>query len=228
MTFRMSLLLVVLGLSALPWSACGSNSPTVPSPPSADFAAQFDTLWSTFDREYSYFVHKQIDWHALRSAYRPRAIAAGDQTSFIEVIREMLGHLHDSHVVIRDPGGRSMPTYDPQSFMNWDRSVWQQYIVRANWTQGQNDWGYGVLDGAPYITIAGWGANSIRSADFDVAFERFRDAPGMIIDVRMNPGGNDSLAFEIAGRFARTAVVFGFVRFRSGPAHTDFGPTTTR
>jgi C-terminal processing protease CtpA/Prc len=50
----------------------------------------------------------------------------------------------------------------------------------------------------------------------------------MIVDVRMNPGGNDSLAFEIAGRFARTAVVFGFVRFRSGPAHTDFGPTTTR
>ena len=121
-----------------------------------------------------------------------------------------------------------MPTYDPQSFVNWDRSVWQQYIARAGWTQGQNDWGYGVLDGVPYISIGSWGASSIRSADFDVALERFRSAPAIILDVRMNPGGNDALAFEVAGRFARTSVVFGSVRFRNGPSHSDFGPATTR
>jgi C-terminal processing protease CtpA/Prc len=121
-----------------------------------------------------------------------------------------------------------MPTYDPQSFVNWDRSVWQQYIARANWTQGQSDWGYGVLDGVPYITIGGWGTNSIRSADFDAALERFRNAPGVIVDVRMNPGGNDALAFEVAGRFARAPVVFGYVKFRNGPSHSDFGPPTPR
>ena len=44
----------------------------------------------------------------------------------------------------------------------------------------------------------------------------------------MNPGGTDSLALEVAGRFARSSVVFAFVRFRNGPLHTDFGPTTTR
>ena len=221
-------LLVVLALVALICDACGSRSPTAPSPAASDFAAQFDSLWSTFDREYSYFVHKQIDWNALRSAYRPQAIMATDQTSFIAVIREMLGHLHDVHVVIRDPGGRTLPTYDPQSFTNWDRAVWQQYIARANWTQGQSNWGYGVFDGVPYIAVGAWGASSIRTADFDAAFEPFRDAPGMIVDVRMNPGGDDSLAFEVAGRFARTSVVFGYVKFRNGPAHTDFGPTTTR
>jgi hypothetical protein len=228
MTLRRLLLLTLLALLAVTSSACGSSSPTTPSPPSSDFAAQFDSLWSTFDREYSYFVHKQIDWNALRSAYRPAAIAAADQAGFIGVIREMLGQLHDLHVVIRDPSGRSMATYDPQSFVNWDRSVWQQYIARANWTQGQTDWGYGVLDGVPYITILSWGTNSIRPADFDAAFERFRNAPGLIVDVRMNPGGNDSIALDVAGRFARTSVVFGFVRFRNGPSHTDFGPTTTR
>ena len=226
MTCPRLLLLVLLCLSTLASTACGSSSPTGPSPPASDAAAQFDSLWNTFDREYSYFIHKQIDWSALRSAYRPRAIEAADQTSFIDVIREMLGHLHDMHVVIRDPGGRSIPTYDPQAFVNWDRSVWQQYIARAGWTQGQNDWGYGVLDGVPYITIGGWGASSIRSADFDVALERFRNAPAIILDVRMNPGGNDALAFEVAGRFARTSVVFGSVRFRNGPSHSDFGPAT--
>ena len=228
MTFRRLSLLVLLGLSALTGSACGSKSPTAPSPLPPDLAAQFDAVWNTFDREYSYFVLKQIDWNALRSAYRPAAIAAADQTGFIAVIREMLGRLHDMHVVIRDPSGRSMPTYDPQPFVNWDRSVWQQYIARASWTQGQTDWGHGVLDGVPYIAIGSWGSSSIRPADFDAALERYRNAPGLIIDVRMNPGGNDSLAFEVAGRFARNAVVFGSVQFRNGPMHTDFGSATIR
>ena len=48
--------------SAFAGSGCGSsNSPTAPSAPPADFAAQFDSLWSTFDRDYSYFDYKQID-----------------------------------------------------------------------------------------------------------------------------------------------------------------------
>ena len=219
---------VLLWISTLAASGCGAQSPTAPSLPASDFAAQFDALWSTFDREYSYFVHKQIDWNALGAAYRPRAIASADQTGFIAVVRDMLGHLHDMHVVLRDPSGRATPTYDPQAFVNWDRSVWQQYIARANWVQGQGDWGYGVLDGVPYMTIGAWGANSIRPADFDNALERFRSAPGIILDVRMNPGGNDSLAFDVAGRFARGSVVFGYVRFRNGPSHGDFGPATSR
>ena len=208
--------------------ACGSSSPTAPSPPPADLAAQFDSLWSTFDREYSYFEHKRIDWNALRSTYRPRAVAAADQRGFIDVIREMLGHLHDGHVTLREPGGTVLSTYDARSFVNWDRAVWQRYIARAGWTQGQTDWGYGVLDGVPYIVIGGWSTASIRAADFDAAFERFRDSPAIILDVRMNGGGNDALAFEIAGRFMRSTVNAGSVRFRNGPSHGDFGAPIQR
>jgi carboxyl-terminal processing protease len=222
--------LVLLLLWGAAGNACGSSdSPTGPSTvPPADFAAQFDSLWSTFDRDYSYFDYKQIDWDALRTTFQPQAIAAADQRGFIAVIRDMLGRLHDQHVIVRNPAGLAMPTYDPQYFINWDRSVWQQYINRANWTQGQNDWGYGVLDGIPYISINGWNSSSIRTPDFDAAFERFRSAPKLILDVRANGGGNDQLALEIAGRFARTSVVFGSVKFRNGPSHSDFGPLMTR
>src|SRR5262245_41484323 len=137
-------LLALLSVCAL--TCCrGSDTPTAPSVPSADFAAQFDSLWSTFDREYSYFEHKHIDWTALRTTYRPSAIAAADQIGFVGVIREMLAHLRDQHVVLRDPGGASVATYDPQYFVNWDQSVWLQYIARANWTQGQSEWGYGMF-----------------------------------------------------------------------------------
>jgi hypothetical protein len=223
-------LLVLLPICGGASYACSSSdSPTGPSaPPPADFAAQFDSLWSTFDREYSYFIHKGIDWNALRATYRPGAIAAADQSAFIGVIREMLGNLRDGHVVLRDPAGRTLLTYEPQHFINWDRAVWEQYRARSGWTQGQNDWGYGVLDGVPYIQIGGWGASSIRTSDFDAAFERFRGAPVLILDVRMNGGGNDALALEIAGRFAQTSVVYASVQFRNGPSHSDFGPRMPR
>ena len=210
--------------------ACNSkNSPTSPSAiPSADFASQFDALWTTFDREYSYFDYKHIDWNALRTAYRPRAIASTDQFGFIGVIREMLGQLHDLHVVLRDPGGASLATYDPQYFVNWDRSVWQQYIGRANWTEGPGQLGYGVLDGVPYIVIQSWNPANIRAADFDAALERFRSAPMLIFDVRMNGGGGDQVPFDVAGRFAQSSLVTGYVRYRMGPSHSDFGPPIQR
>ena len=92
--------------------------------------------------------------------------------------------------------------------------MWQQYIARANWTQGQTEWGYGVLESVPYIAIERWNTASIRAADFDAALERFRSAPMLILDVRMNGGGGDQMAFEIAGRFARTSTITGYVRFR--------------
>jgi Peptidase family S41/Tricorn protease C1 domain len=218
-----------LPLCALAYSGCGSrSSPTTPSVPAADFASQFDSLWSTFDREYSYFEHKQIDWNALRTTFRPRAIEAPDQTAFIGVVREMLARLHDLHVVLRDPGGTAIATYDPQPFVNWDRSVWQQYISRASWMQGQTNWGHGVLDGVPYIAIGAWNAASIRADDFDAAFERYRNAPQLILDVRMNPGGDDQLAFQIAGRFAHGPVISGYVKVRNGPSHHDFTAPTAR
>jgi len=220
-----SLCVIVAAASIL--AGCGSGSPTAPTP-AADFGSQFDSLWSTFDREYSYFEHKHIDWNAMRTTYSPRALAAADQNAFIDVIREMLANLHDLHVVIRDPGGRSIPTYDPQTFTNWDRAVFDQYRARANWTQGQIDWGHGVLDGVPYIVIGAWGSTSIRSADFDAAFERYRTAPAIILDVRPNPGGNDALAFEIAGRFTPSTISIGYVKFRNGPAHSDFTSPQTR
>ena len=202
MTRSAALALVLVALVS-----CG-GSPDGPSPPSADFGAQFDSLWSTFDREYSYFEYKHIDWNALKDRFRPMAIAAGDQVSFIGVVRQMLSALHDQHVVIREPGGVVTPTFDPGYFINWDRAVWQQYLARGNWT-ARGDWGHGALNGVAYIQIGGWNTASISVTDFDAAFESFRNAPVLILDVRMNGGGNSQLALQIAGRFTTSSLTTG-------------------
>jgi Tricorn protease C1 domain/Peptidase family S41 len=209
-------------------SCGGGSSPSAPSPPGSDFAAQFDSLWNTFDQQYSYFEYKNIDWAALKERFRPRATTAADQIAFIGVIREMLSLLHDQHVVVRNPAGNVSATYDPGFFINWDKPVWQQYLTRGHWTQGQGDWGYGTLGGIAYIAIGGWNSASVRVDEFDAAFEGFRTVPILILDVRMNGGGEDQLAFQIAGRFATSSVTTGYVKFRMGPLHSSFGPPIAR
>jgi hypothetical protein len=218
----LALALVALG------SCGGSSSPSGPSPPSSDFASQFDSLWTTFDRQYSYFDYKHIDWNALRERFRPMAIAAGDQASFIGVVREMLAALHDQHVVIRNAAGGVTPTYDPGYFVNWDRTVWLQYLARGTWTPGRGDWGHGTLNSTAYIVIGAWNGTNFSASDFDATLENYRNAPRLILDVRMNGGGDDQIAFQVAGRFATSSVTTGYVKTRTGPGHSDFGPLTTR
>lgn len=212
-------------------AGCGGNgAPTSPTPvaPSADLAEQFDSLWRTFDRQYSYFQYKNIDWNALREQYRPRALAASDQQGLASVIREMLGTLHDLHVVIRTPSGGTIATYSPQRFVNWDRAVWQQYLARGSWTQAQADFGYGRLNGVAYVAIGRWSSSGISISAFDDAMETMRNASALIIDVRMNPGGDDSLAYQVAGRFTTRSVRTGSYKFRNGPSHSDFDAPTIR
>ena len=219
----------VLSLAVVALTSCGgSSSPSAPSPPSSDFAAQFDSLWNTFDQQYSYFDYKHIDWNALRERFRPMAIAAGDQAAFIGVVRQMLSALHDQHVVIRNPAGAVTTTFDPGYFVNWDRTVWQQYLGRGTWTQGRGDWGHGILSGTAYIQIGGWNGSILSANEFDAALENYRNAPRLILDVRMNGGGDDQIAFQVAGRFATSSVTTGYVKTRTGPGHSDFGPLTAR
>lgn len=209
-------------------SACG-GSPSAPTPvPSADFAAQFDSLWTTFDQQYSYFDYKSIDWNAIRERFRPQAVAAGDQVAFVNVIQQMLSTLHDLHVVIRDPSGGVRATYEPGYFINWDRSVWRQYLARGSWTQGQGDFGHGTLNGIAYIAIGSWTSANVRVDAIDAALEQFRNAPVLILDVRMNGGGDDQRAFEVAGRFTTRSVTTGYVKSRMGGSHSTFGPLTAR
>jgi C-terminal processing protease CtpA/Prc len=87
----------------------------------------------------------------------------------------------------------------------------------------------GWLGGVAYISINYWDTSSSpETADLDQALEQFKNSPALIVDVRMNPGGDSTTAGNFAGRFADQTRTAGFVQFRNGPAHTDFGPLQTR
>jgi C-terminal processing protease CtpA/Prc len=63
-----------------------------------------------------------------------------------------------------------------------------------------------VSDSIGYIRISRWADETIPR-QFDQALEEFKDATGMVIDVRGNGGGNDELADLVNGRLIEGPIV---------------------
>jgi hypothetical protein len=108
-------------------SNCGGSS-TPQAPASSSYGDQFDYLWQTFDQNYSYFAYKNIDWTALNTTYRPQAIQATSQQQFTQILGQMLSNLHDLHVNLIEPSGTYNPTFTAQYFVNFDSTVWNEYM----------------------------------------------------------------------------------------------------
>lgn len=202
-------------------AACGS--PTGPE----TREEQFDSLWETFDQTYPYFTYKQIDWDAARAKYRGAAVAASSMEGFALVVGQMLASLRDLHVYLESPGGTRRPTYVPSVGVNWNRSTWEGYIARNGWVQ-IDGWGWGLWGDVGYVAIGGWSDGGVSIADFDRALSLLRDARELIIDVRMNGGGNDALALAVAARFADRSRTTGFTQARNGPRHDDLSAPAPR
>jgi hypothetical protein len=198
--------------------ACGDPA----GPAGFDAVRLFDGFWRDFDQTYSYFEYKRIDWNAARAAFRARAEAAPDEAALVSVLTEMVAPMRDVHIWFRRPDGGTQPTYQPATFRNWNRDVWLQYVSANNYHSQVTNWGYADLGGIGYLVIGAWNDSQVRIAGVDSVLELLRDKPAMIVDVRMNGGGNDALALQVAGRFTTVSRVVEYIQFRDGPRHTDF------
>ena len=112
-------------------AAC-TSSPTAPSSP---WLAQFDEFWTTFDRDYSYFSYKHVDWAALRDTYRPRAATVAGESDLVAVLHDMVAPLRDVHVHLITPDGAVQQTYSPVARSNWNGDVWRRVIAGCGWRQ---------------------------------------------------------------------------------------------
>ena len=211
-------------LLLIPAANCGSSTTAPPS----SLIGRFDLFWETFDRQYSYFAYKRINWDSLRTVYRPRAEAAATQDELVAVLKEMVAPLRDVHVKFTTPAGTTQPTYQPTAPMNWDRDLWLQTIKSCPFHQTKPNLGSCTMNGFAYVVVGSWNSSQFTVSDLDGVINQFRDAPGMVIDVRPNGGGNDALALALAGRFATRRTTIGYVRYRDGPRHDDFGAEVER
>ena len=184
----------------------------------AQAVAAFDQIWQAFDRDYAMFVLRpEVNWDALREKYRPKIDDCNSIDEFASLCADMLKPLRDLHVWLK-VGGRNVPVFNRPRASNSNPSAHYPILGDMNeegsvaWTITSNKIGF--------LAINGW-SDPNTPGQCDEILEKMRETKALIVDVRLNGGGSEDLALEVAGRFVPKKFVYGYDQHRDGPKHGD-------
>ena len=159
----------------------------------------FDKLWDAFDSKYAMFVLRpEVDWAKSREFYRPKALASQSTYELAGVLAEMLKPLRDLHVWLT-LAGASVPVFNRPRAANFNPSAWASILGELNDAGRSVKWAV-TPDQIGFIVIYGWNDPSIP-AQCGKVLEQMRHTRGLIVDVRLNGGGDEPTAEKVAGRF---------------------------
>ena len=189
--------------------------------------ANFEFLWQEFDKNYAIFGPKHIDWDAIYRIYRPRVTVETSNDELYEILCSMLGHLNDNHVRLIY-GERRFSAGILNSMERGDFSadlVASKYLRERKSATAKGNFTYGWLsDSIGYFHFPGFSDPAASGAAVDEILAEFKDAKGLVIDVRGNGGGDDLAGKVIADRFADRKRHYMTTRIKRGDAHDDFYP----
>lgn len=228
----------LIRLPALP-AACSAPTPNTPG-------EVFDIFWQTFAENYPFFARHGVDWNEFYRRYRPTVTATTTPTQLTGILADMIEPLHDAHVglvtdttvVTTQRPGTSAPTsqLDAQALALVEKAdLAASGATLRTWCQGKL--AYADLPGSfGYLRVSGF--TGFTSADtfaankaaFDAALDdiltptrthgphRLR---GLIIDVRVNGGGDDPLGIDLASRLTAEPFLAYAKRVRDNPVDPD-------
>lgn len=187
----------------------------------------FETLWKEFDTRYSFFEIKHINWDSLHTVYRAQVTSTTTDVQLFQIMSSMLSNLKDGHVSLT----ASVGTY---AYTGWYSQYPTNFLGTAavaryfSTDYGTIAGGYlryaKIADSIGYLYIGPnlLGDQTLWSQAIDVIINTLKDCKGIIVDIRNNGGGNDALGNVVAGRFADQVRTYSYIRWRSGPSHSDF------
>ncbi|MHC4548351.1 MAG: S41 family peptidase [Planctomycetota bacterium] len=183
-------------------------------------AAAFEALRWHLDRTYPHFgVRARLGARSL-----PANVAAKD---FAAAVDRMLAPLRDVHIAVETPEGRSYTVVPNRHPPNWNETAIRRRLTET------------LLDAPPHLVGRIGKVGYARVGTFlqphgyervEDALDRLAKAPALILDVRPNPGGDERLAWRLAGRFTDREVVYGKAQVRDPtlPGLQGFGPLWER
>ena len=209
-----------------PWFADRALPKLVEVDQAAALAA-LETVWRAFDTEYAMFVIKpQVDWSKLRDEYRLRMKTAKTSYEVAVLLAEMLAKLEDLHIGVR-VGQEWVPCFDRPRPLNASWEATEALIGTLQHRQRALAWGR-TSDDIGYINAYTLGNEGVPDA-FDDALESLGDTWALIIDLRFNGGGDETLAQRMAGRFIDRRRVYSYSQYRrETPKHTDLTERLSR
>lgn len=219
---------------------CADKTPTDPQ-------AVFDVFWQTFAENYPFFEAKNVDWKSLRDRYRPTIDKNTTDDELFTLFQRMLDPLDDAHVQLMgevdgeerffaEPREGTVPP-NPELDEKTRKLVEESDLDGRELTlYAQGRIGYADLpDNLGYLRIAGFTGYSdkdgatyadereVLDATLDkiLTAERTKRLTGLIVDLRVNGGGYDSLGLRIAERLTdRTHFAYS-KQARNHPTDAD-------
>ncbi|WP_316520491.1 S41 family peptidase [Kitasatospora brasiliensis] len=217
-------------LDALP-PLCATPAPNDP-------LAVFDRFWENFEENYPFFAAKGIDWHAVRDEKRRTITPATTVDQLQAVFTDMLRPLGDAHTgLARVVDGQPKAVFDgqrPGTTVQTDELTARARQAAAAQLTGPEQLfagdrlGVGRLPGGiGYLRVSSFsdytdGDFPSQADELDRALDAVLAGPnrptGLVVDVRLNGGGSDSLALRIAARLTDRPYVAYRKVARNDPA----------
>ena len=189
----------------------------------------FDIFWNDFDKYYSQFEIRHIDWDSIYLRYRPEISEKSSQQQLHNVLSNIVTEINDMHVTL----------YSPLGNVSWRKPYSASYPssnliannLKINPIYPNSAIGYGKFENfnIGYIKILTFSTQGNVSNGTDPRFneidnilDQFKELEGIIIDVRMNGGGNSSNGDLIASRFADEKRLYSRHRSKNGLGNNDF------
>ena len=208
---------------------------------SRDPEKNFEALWKTFHNRYPFFKLRKVDWNRQYDTYRPKVTRDTSDDELFDIFCRMLDPLDDGHVELtaRVGGDRKKRYFNPEPkprfWREFTKREIKQLFKTTEKTLVANDFG------RPKKTQA-WMLHYCRSRTFgyirilelegikkrkltgalDKISGDFKDLDGIVIDIRNNPGGDDSTVITIINRFCDRKLVAFRRTTKIGPGEDDY------
>jgi len=203
----------------------------------------FEALWGTFDKRYAFFKERGVDWQAQYKKFRPKVNAKTTDKELFKTMCDMLAPLKDGHVNLK-ARRLKLPEYNPEELPRFTREfntpkLERQYKAMVKKTLEDNGFGapktagkilrYAHNDQFGYLLIREFEGVSRRKLDpaLDEALGAMDGITGLIIDIRLNPGGTTGITYCIANRFANKRRIGHHEKTKKAKGEKEFGPLRT-
>jgi hypothetical protein len=194
-------------------NTCGRH--TINSP-----EENYRIFWQTFAEQYPFFSLHKVDWNAVDREFRPQVTATSTSAQLFAIFRQMVEPLQDTHTGLEAEdikrefdGWRNDPNHLEDN--DWKKAV---AVIESSYIHGPLQpyckghiqfailkYSIGYLRVTTFYDYADGGyTNQLHclQQSLDTVFGGAGKLNGLIIDVRLNHGGDDPLGIEIASRLA--------------------------
>lgn len=132
----------------------------------------------------------------------------------------LLGNLHDNHIALTINGNDYATSGSPYPDLFDPTVTFEKYVTSVGGFSTGLSYGL-VTPSVGYMRFQDFENDSLPP-QVDTVLAQLGTATALIIDLRHNTGGLVDITTSIAGRFAERTTTAAYVRYRNGPAHSDF------